>query len=82
MDRRITAVKRDRAGKIVALCNVGQSWSPRRAQNVLQDIRAGRKSYYVQELPQRTYVRAAAGAELQTTPDAKSRNSLEQLPSV
>lgn len=81
MDRRVTSTKKDRKGNIVALCNAGQRWSPRRTQDVLQDIRAGRKSYYVQELRERVYVRALAGDKLQTTSDATSRNNLDKLPS-
>jgi hypothetical protein len=81
MDRKITATKRDRKGNIVALCNAGQRWSPRKTQDVLRDIRAGRKSYYVQELRERVYVRALAGGKLETTADVTNRNSLDQLPS-
>lgn len=80
MDRKVTATKKDRKGNIVALCNPGQSWSPRRVQDVLNDIRAGIKSYYVQELPNRVYVRALRG-KLETTADETSRNNLERLPS-
>jgi hypothetical protein len=80
MDRKVTAIKKDRKGNIVALCNTGQSWSPRRTKDVLDDIRAGRKSYYVQELPQRVYVRAIAGGVLETTSDESSRNNLYKLP--
>lgn len=81
MDRKVTGTKKDRKGNIVALCNAGQSWSPRRTQDVLKDIRMGRKSYYVQELPQRVYVRALAGGTLETIADETSRNNLHKLPS-
>lgn len=81
MDRKVTATKKDRKGNIVALCNAGQRWSPRRTQDVLKDIRSGRKSYYVQEQSNRVYVRALSGGRLETTSDANSRNNLERLPS-
>jgi hypothetical protein len=80
MDRKVTATKRDRKGNIVALCNAEQSWSPRLKQDVLKDIRAGRKSYYVQQVARRTYVRALSGGGLQTTSDTASDNSLDRLP--
>jgi hypothetical protein len=80
MDRKVTSTKKDRKGNIVALCNAGQRWSPRRAQDVLEDIRAGRKSYYVQELANRVYVRALSGDRLETTSDVNSQNSLGRLP--
>lgn len=82
MDRKVTSTKRDRKGNIVALCNTGQQWSPRKTQDVLSDIRAGRKSYYVQELRERIYIRALAGGRLETTSDASSRNNLDKLPST
>jgi hypothetical protein len=82
MDRKVTGAKRDRNGNIIALCNTGQSWSPRRKKDVLEDIKAGRTSYYVHEMPQRSYVRALSGDTLQTTADATSKNSLEKLPSA
>ena len=80
MDRRVTALKRDRNGNITALCNTGESWSPRLKKDVIKDIKQGRKSYYVQELPNRSYVRALSGDTLQTNADAASRNSLNNLP--
>jgi hypothetical protein len=80
MDRRIKATKRDRAGNIVALCNPGQSWSPRRKADVIKDITSSRKSYYVQELTQRRYVRVVAPDTLLTTDDTASKNNLDNLP--
>ena len=82
MDRRIKAVKKDEQGNIVALCNPGKSWSPRSVGDVVKDIRGNKRSYYVQESENRTYVRLLAGNELQTTADAASANGLDNLPSV
>jgi hypothetical protein len=79
MDRRVKTTKRDRNGKITALCNATESWSPRRAEDVLRDINSGKKSYYVQEQAQRSYVRAVSGS-LETTPDETSSNHLARLP--
>jgi hypothetical protein len=80
MDRKVTAVAKDRSGKVTALCNPGQSWSPRRVQDVLKDIRAGRKSYYVEQVPRRSYLRAIAGGKLETSATAASKNRLDCLP--
>ncbi|HEV8247764.1 MAG TPA: hypothetical protein VGP93_18445 [Polyangiaceae bacterium] len=79
MDRRVTSTKRDKKGKIVALCNPGESWSPRRTADVIRDITSGKRSYYLQEVPQRKYLRVTAG-ELQTTAPAGSKNTIESLP--
>lgn len=79
MDRRITSVKKNRQGKIVALCNPGESWSPRPALEVIRDIQRSERSYYVQELDRRAYVAIVSGV-LRTTEDPTSANSLESLP--
>lgn len=80
MDRRIKTTKRARDGRIVALCNPGEPWSPRKMSDVIGDIHSNKQSYYVQELERRTYVRIFEGA-LRTTTDTNSRNHLDALPS-
>jgi hypothetical protein len=80
MDRRVTATKRDRSGRIIALCNPAEKWSPRRSADVVKDIQSNKKSYYVEEVPRRKYVRVVSGGLLQTTSDATSQNSLDRLP--
>lgn len=79
MDRRVKATKRGRDGSIVALCNPGEPWSPRRMADVIGDISTNKRSYYVQELERRTYVRVFEGS-LRTTADPTSRNHLDALP--
>jgi len=80
MDRRVRTTKKDRSGNIVALCNSGQSWSPRRARDVLRDITSGKKSYYVQNTSgKRSYIRAVSGV-LQTNTNAADENNLARLP--
>jgi len=80
MDRRVTAIKKDRNGRIIALCNPGEKWSPRRSADVVKDIQSNKKSYYVEEARRRKYVRVIAGGVLQTTSDASSSTSLDRLP--
>jgi hypothetical protein len=82
MDRKVRAVKRDRQGNITALCNPGESWSPRRVTDVVRDIRLNKTSYYVQQAASRRYVRLIGGRLLRTTPDATDENSLLALPAV
>lgn len=79
MDRRVRTVKRDKRGNIVALCNPGAAWSPRRKAEVIRDILENKTSYYVQERERRSYVRVLDGETLRTTRDATSVNSLENL---
>jgi hypothetical protein len=77
MDRRVKATKKDREGNIVALCNPGQSWSPRRTKDIARDISSGAKSYYVQEHERRSYVRSISGV-LQAGQEAD--DTLARLP--
>jgi hypothetical protein len=79
LDRRVRTVRRDRDGNIVALCNSGANWSPRRKSDVIRDILENKKSYYVQEQERRSYVRVVDGDKLRTTRDVASANSLEKL---
>jgi hypothetical protein len=81
MDRRIKSTKKDSKGNVIALCNPDESWSPVTKDAVLRDIRGARRSYYVQELPQKAYVRAERDNTLQTTSDKASKNNLDNLPS-
>lgn len=77
MDRRIKATKKDRDGNIVALCNPGQNWSPRRTKDIVRDINSGAKSYYVQDQDRRFYVRSISGV-LQAGQDPD--DTLDRLP--
>lgn len=80
MDRRVTATKRDSKGRLIALCNPSEKWSPRRSADVVKDIQLNKKSYYVEQAPRRKYVRVVSGGLLQTTSDSTSSNSLDRLP--
>ena len=79
MDRRVKSTKRAPDGRIVALCNPGEPWSPRKMVDVIGDINSNKQSYYVQELERRTYLRVFENA-LRTTADTTSRNHLDALP--
>jgi hypothetical protein len=79
MDRRVKTTKRGRDGTIIALCNAGQPWSPRKKADVILDINSNKRSYYVQEADRRVYVRVFEGS-LRTTKDASSGNHLDALP--
>lgn len=80
MDRKVNGTKRDRNGNIVALCNSGESWSPRKIADVIKDISDNKRSYYVEQSARRKYVRIVSGNRLQTTDDSGSAHNLEKLP--
>ncbi|MFO0566817.1 MAG: hypothetical protein U0263_14200 [Polyangiaceae bacterium] len=81
MDRRIRLTKKDRKGNIVALCNPGQPWSPRRTADVIRDIQTNKVSYYVRESERPKYVRVVSGA-LVSTAETSDLNNLHNLPSA
>ena len=81
MDRRVRLTKKDRHGNIVALCNPGEAWSPRRIADVIKDIQGNKSSYYVKETDRPKYVRVVSGALL-TTAEKASANNLDNLPTV
>ncbi len=81
MDRRIRLTKKDRKGNIVALCNPGQPWSPRRTADVIRDIQTNKVSYYVRESERPKYVRVVSGA-LVSTAETGDLNNLHNLPSA
>lgn len=82
MDRRIKATLKDKNGNIIAFGNPGESWSPRSKEDVLRDIKGMRRSYYVQEVQQKKYIRVTPGNALQTTVDKAHKNNLDNLPSL
>lgn len=82
MDRRVKATKKDKSGNIIAFCNPGEKWSPLSKNDVLKDIKSAKRSYYVQELPQKAYIRIVSGDLLQTNADKASSNNLDNLPTL
>ena len=83
MRRQVTHTGKDRNGDITSLCNPGQSWSPRRSADAIDDIETGTHSYYVQvqhPAVDVNVVNRGGRKHLQTTADGKSPNNLDNLP--
>jgi hypothetical protein len=79
MDRRVKSTTRDASGNIIALCHPNQSWSPRLLTDVLRDISGGKRSYYVEDLERRRYVRVVDGSARRML-DETSQKWLDVLP--
>lgn len=60
-NRRVRQTRKNADGDITALCNAGESWSPRPKANAIIDIETGSHTYYVQEAGRRTNVRVVQG---------------------
>lgn len=81
-DRQVTRSGKDADGDITALCNPGQSWSPRRKANAISDIDSGLHGYHVVTNGKRVEVRVVNGPRgkyLRTDPDTTPRNNLDDL---
>jgi hypothetical protein len=84
-NRIVTHTGKDRDGDITALCNLGESWSPRLKADAVADIDNRVHRYSAQApgtQPARieTYRGADGTKHLRTVADSDSRNNLDNLP--
>ena len=85
MKRYVHATGKDQDGDITALCNSGQSWSPRSKWNAIADIEGGLHEYWVPwaKLPEtkiHVVTRSNGTKYLRTDRDSTTRNNLDDLP--
>jgi len=82
--RRVTKIKKNKEGDIVALCNMGSYWSPRYLTDVISDIEVYKFQYYVQWKNGKTtkveLVNGPNGKYLRTKLGKANRNDLFELP--
>jgi len=82
-EREVTQTRKNHDGDIIALCNPGDSWSPRSKQDAIRDIETKTHRYYVPWSDGRTeihVVNGPTGKYLRTDRDNTSRNNLDDLP--
>ena len=82
-DRPVRKTRKDRDGDILALCNDGSGWSPRRKADAIRDIETSTHTYHVPWTDGRTEIRVVngpTGKYLRTDRDNTSRNNLDDLP--
>ena len=81
--RYVTASRKDTDGDITALCNSGQTWSPRMKADAISDIEGNTHSYHVSWDDRKTteikVVNGSSGKYLRTDRDNTSRNNLDDL---
>lgn len=83
MDRAVRKTGKNDQGDITALCNDGDSWSPRSKADAIADIESGAHTYHVPWTSGRTEIRVVngpTGKYLRTDRDETSRNNLDDLP--
>lgn len=82
-DRAVRKTKKDTDGDILALCDDGEYWSPRRKADAINDIESGAHTYYVPWKSGRTEIRVVNGQKgkyLRTDRDDTTKNNLLDLP--
>lgn len=82
-ERRVTMTRKDGQGDILALCQAGTWWSPRKKSDAISDIENGRHTYYVNRAGYRSEIEVVNdpdGKYLRTDEDATSANNLDNLP--
>jgi len=83
-DRAVRKTRKSQDGDILALCDDGQSWSPRLKADAIEDIEGGSHTYHVPWTTGRTEIRVVndprTGKYLRTDRDSTSRNNLDELP--
>lgn len=82
-DRAVRQTRKDQDGDILALCDPGAAWSPRRKADVINDIEIRLHTYHVPWRDGRTEIRVAhgpMGKYLRTDRDNTPRNNLDDLP--
>lgn len=83
-DRAVRRTRKDGQGDILALCDPGQSWSPRSKADAIHDIESGLHTYHVPWKSGRTEIRVVndriKGKYLRTDRDDTTSNNLDDLP--
>ena len=83
-DRPVRASKKDQDGDILALCNEGLAWSPRKNAEVINDIETKTHTYYVRwgssGVTEIRVIDGPTGKYLRTDTDSTPKNNLDDLP--
>lgn len=84
IERRVTKIKKNKEGDIVALCNMGSYWSPRYLTDVMYDIEVNKFRYYVDWRNGKTtnveLIEGPNGKYLRTKREKANKNDLFELP--
>jgi hypothetical protein len=83
IERKITNTIKDERGKIVALVNPVEWWSPRTAAEVINDIEEAFYEYYLMLDGQKVLLKVTNGTgekHLRTDPNLTFKNMLTNLP--
>jgi hypothetical protein len=85
IERKVTNTRKGEKGKIIALCNPVEWWSPRSAIEVINDIEESYYTYYVLVDGQKVLIKVMNGSVekyLRTDPNKTTKNNLEDLPTL
>lgn len=79
-DRNVYRTQKDDDGDILALCNPGQTWSPRKKFDAISDIENDFHAYFSNGESKIQVVHGPNGKYLRTAPDGSTGNNLDELP--
>jgi hypothetical protein len=84
IERKVTHSRKDRNGKVIALGNPAEYWSPRPNNAIIQDIQNEIFSYYIQDPDgNRSFIQVVEGPLgkiLQIASNGSAESDLEHLP--
>ena len=83
IERKVTNTRKDEKGRVIAICNPVEWWSPRSLAEVINDIEESFYRYYVVVGGQRVIIKVANGSAekyLRTDTDKTAKNYLGDLP--
>jgi len=83
IERKVTNTRKDEKGRVIAICNPVEWWSPRSLAEVINDIEESFYKYYVIIEGHKILIKVANGAAekyLRTDTDKTTKNNLEDLP--
>ena len=81
--RQVKATGKNSDGDITALCNSGETWSPRSKAGAIADIEGALHTYHVGSGSSQTAIEVVNGATgkcLRTVADGSTGNNLDELP--
>lgn len=83
IERRVTKARKDETGQVIAVGNPVEWWSPRTAEEVMNDIEESFYNYFVMLGGKKVLLKVVNGSgekRLRTDPNETSKNKLNELP--
>lgn len=83
IERRVTKARKDETGQVITVGNPVEWWSPRTAEEVMNDIEESFYNYFIMLGGKKVLLKVVNGSgekRLRTDPSETSKNKLSELP--